>query len=90
MCMSARSGEGADRLVEKLLELLSADRREFSLKIPYSDAGIVDLLKREAVVSALEYAEDGIEVCAVLTPELFGRMKKYIPDLPEEKEEWDV
>ena len=90
VCMSARSGEGADRLVEKLLALLSADRREFTLRIPYSDAGIVDLLKREAVVSSLEYAEDGIAVCAVLTPELFGRMKKYIPDLPEEKEEWDV
>ena len=72
-----------------LLDLLSSERREFTLRIPYSDAGTVDLLKREAVVSTLEYTETGIELKAVLTPELFGRMKKYIPDLPEEKEEWD-
>ena len=90
VCMSAKSGEGADRLTERLLSILSAERKQFTLNIPYSDAGAVDLLKREAVVSSLRYGEEGIEICAVLTPELFGRMKKYIPEDPEGKEEGEV
>lgn len=78
VCISAISGEGSARLVEKLQKLLSADRREYVLSIPYQDAGIVDLLKRESVVKSLDYDNEGIKIRAVVTPEIYGRIRKYI------------
>ena len=78
VCISAISGEGSTRLVEKLQKLLSADRREYVLSIPYQDGGIVDLLKRESVVKSLDYYNEGIKIRAVVTPEIYGRIRKYI------------
>ena len=60
VCISARSGEGADALVSKLLEMLDRGKKQVRLEIPYSDAGIVDLLKRETAVLSMEYTDTGI------------------------------
>ena len=80
VCMSAKSGEGADMLVDALQKQLSADRREFVLRIPYRDAGMVDLLKREAIVKSIEYSNEAIILSAVVTPETYGKIRKYIND----------
>lgn len=89
VCISARSGEGADALVSKLLELLDRGKKQVKLEIPYSDAGIVDLLKREAAVLSMEYTDTGITAEAIVTPDVLGRMKKYIPGYVEPKEDWE-
>ena len=89
VCISARSGEGADALIAKLSDMLSGIGRETSLLLPYSAAGVADTLRREAEILSLEYGDDGIRVRAVLGPELFGRLKQYIPDYSEPKEEWE-
>lgn len=89
VCLSAKSGEGADILTRKLLDMLGRTKRRVALTIPYSDAGIVDTLKREGAVAKLEYTDSGIEAEAVLTPELIGRLKAYIPGYREPKEEWE-
>ena len=88
-CISARSGEGADALVSKLLELLDRGKKQVRLEIPYSDAGIVDLLKREAAVLSMEYTDTGITAEAIVTPDVLGRVKKYIPGYVEPKEDWE-
>ena len=79
ICISARTGEGAAALVEKLSEMLSSAQYETSLLIPYTDAGTVDLLKRDGRVLSMEYQEDGILLHAVLEAELYGRLKSFIP-----------
>lgn len=89
VCMSAKSGEGADMLVKKLSDMLSRGRRHVTLKIPYSKGGLVDILSREASILRLEYKDGGIEAEAIVAPELFGRVKEFIPDYKEEKEEWE-
>ena len=89
VCISARSGEGADALIAKLSDMLSGIGRETSLLLPYSAAGVADTLRREAEILSLEYGDDGIRVRAVLGTELFGRLKQYIPDYSEPKEEWE-
>ena len=88
VCISARSGEGADALVSKLLEMLDRGKKQVKLEIPYSDAGIVDLLKREAAVLSMEYTDTGITAEAIVTPDVLGRVKKYIPGYVEPKEDW--
>lgn len=89
VCISARSGEGADALVSKLLEMLDRGKKQVKLEIPYSDAGIADLLKREAAVLSMEYTDTGITAEAIVTPDVLGRVKKYIPGYVEPKEDWE-
>ena len=89
VCISARRGEGADALVSKLLEMLDRGKKQVKLEIPYSDAGIVDLLKREAAVLSMEYTDTGITAEAIVTPDVLGRVKKYIPGYVEPKEDWE-
>ena len=89
VCLSARSGEGADALVQKLSEMLDRGRRHVTLLLPYDSAGMVDLLSREGAVQRLDYTEAGIECEAVVGPELFGRIKKYIPGYEEPRDEWE-
>ena len=89
VCLSARSGEGADVLVRKLTDMLGKQKRTVTLRIPYSKAGIVDTLKRDASVTRLDYTDDGIEAEAVITPELLGRVKEFIPGYTEPREEWE-
>ena len=89
VCLSAKSGEGADALVKKLAVMLGQAKRRVMLSIPYAKAGVVDALKREANVMSMEYTDEGIKAEAVLTPALLGRVKEFIPDYKEEKEEWE-
>ena len=89
VCISAKSGEGADQLVRKLSELLDRGKRHLSLELPYAAAGLLDQLQREAAVLSTEYTEEGIRVEAVVPPELFGKCKPYIPGYREPKEDWE-
>ena len=89
VCLSAKSGEGADVLIKKLADMLGRQKRAVALSIPYSKAGIIDTLKRDASVTKLEYTDDGIKAEAVVTPELMGRVKEFIPGYTEPREEWE-
>ena len=89
VCLSARSGEGVSELVQKLLALLEQGNHRVHLEIPYSDAGVVDALNREASILSLEYTDTGITAEVVVPPELFGKVKKYIPGYVEPKEDWE-
>ncbi len=88
-CISAKSGEGADALVQKISSLLDRGRRRVSLLLPYSAAGVLDSLNREAKLLQTEYTEEGIRAEAIVSPELFGRVRQYIPGREEQKEDWE-
>ena len=89
VCISAATGEGTDSLVSALLQQLSGLSREVALLIPYTDAGIVDVIMRECLVQSSEYTETGIELRAVLDERLYGRLKQYIPDYQDAEEDWE-
>ena len=89
VCISAKSGEGADVLVRKLSGLLDPGRRRVILRIPYAEAGVLDALNREAKLLRADYGDEGIEAEAVVPPALFGRVKAYIPGYTEAKEDWE-
>ena len=89
VCISAKSGEGQDRLLSRISQLLDRGRKHVQLLVPYSAAGIIDSLNREAQVIKTEYTDSGIEIEAIVQPEMFGRVKGYIPGYVEPKEEWE-
>ena len=89
VCISARTGEGADALVKKLSEMLSRGKKQVHLEIPYSKGSLVDMLNREATVLSMDYGENGISAEVIVTPEIFGRIKAYIPGYTEPLEDWE-
>ena len=89
VCISAKSGEGADVLVKKLSQMLDRGKKHLFLELPYAAAGLLDSLNREAAVLSTEYTDTGVRVEAIVPPELFGRCKPYIPGYVEPKEDWE-
>lgn len=76
--ISALTGEGTDRLLEKISEMLDNGRKRVTMHLPYRMAGLLDSLHRDADVIRAEYLEDRIEVEAVVKPDTYGRIKEYI------------
>lgn len=68
VCLSAKSGEGVQELVGRLSALLDRGNHRVTLRIPYSDAGVMDLLNREAAVTSLEYLDDCIKAEVTVPP----------------------
>lgn len=89
VCISAKSGEGADALVKKLSEMLDRGKKQVELKIPYAGAAILDLLNREAAVLKTEYTDEGILCRAIVPPEVFGKITGFIPGYETPKEDWE-
>ena len=89
VCISAKSGEGAAELVDKLSKMLDRGKRRVSVRLPYSASALLDALNREAVIHSMEYTDDGIEAEVTVSPELFGRIKEYIPGYTEPREDWE-
>ena len=89
VCVSARTGEGTAELVEKLSRMLDRGKRRVTLLLPYAAAGLLDALNRDAKLLYSEYTEEGVAVEAVVPPELFGKVKAYIPGYEEPREEWE-
>jgi GTP-binding protein HflX len=85
--ISAKTGEGTDKLIEKIAELLGKGRKRVKLNIPYSDAGLSELLHREAEVISLEYTDTGISADVIIKPELWGRVRDYAERDTEENTE---
>ena len=89
ICISAKTGEGTADLVQKLADLLDRGKRHVHLSVPYQNAGVTDLLNREAIVEYLEYTDTSIEIDAVVTPDVLGRVKQFIPGWTEPHEDWE-
>ena len=77
--ISARTGEGVDKLLEMIASRLDSGSRRVELRIPYDKGGLLDQLYREAKVESVEYGET-IAVTAVCTPKVLGRMAPFIAE----------
>ncbi len=87
--VSARTGQGLDKLLERIGERLDRGNRRVVLSLPYDQGGLLDLLYREAGVEQVEYGES-IRVTALCTPKLLGRMREYVTEgWTPPKEPWE-
>ena len=75
--VSARTGEGLDRLISMIGDRLDGGAHRVTLRLPYDQGGVVDMLYREAKVERVEYGET-IEVTAVCTPKILGRVSAFL------------
>ena len=86
--ISAKTGEGVDRLLQAIDGKLDKGTRRVTIHLPFDKAGRLDGLYREAKVESVKY-ESTITVVSVCTPKVLGQMKPYIEGWQEEKEDWE-
>ena len=77
--VSAKTGEGLDRLRSMIGDRLDAGAHRVTFSLPYDKGGVLDTLYQEAKVEAVEYGET-ILVTAVCTPRLLGQLSEYLQD----------
>ena len=77
--ISAKTGEGVDKLLEMIASRLDSGSRRVEFRIPYDKGGLLDQLYREAKVENVEYGET-IAVTAVCTPKVLGQMAPFIAE----------
>ncbi len=78
--MCARSGIGMDELLTRIEQTLLGVLHHVVLLLPYSQAGVLDLLHKQAQVLRTDYTADGIEVEAVCSEELYGRYREFVKE----------
>ena len=86
--ISARTGEGVERLLEMIDRRLDKGSRRVRIHLPYDKGGLLDMLYREAKVEAVEYSET-IDVTAVCPPRVLGQIAAYTTDWAPPKEDWE-
>ncbi|MBE6919403.1 MAG: GTPase HflX [Ruminococcaceae bacterium] len=86
--ISAKTGEGIDKLMELIDGKLDKGTRRVTLHLPYDKTGLLDSIYREGKVESVEYGAT-VDVVAICTPRLLGQLKDYIEGWVEEKEDWE-
>lgn len=78
VCMSARTGEGVDTLLQAIVKNLDADKSVVRLNLPYAQSALVDVIRREGRLERTLYQQDCIDVSAVVGPGLLARLKPFV------------
>lgn len=86
--ISARQGQGLDRLLEAIEQTLARFKRRVEFILPYERASVLDMLYQEADVKQAEYGPEGIAVAVVCDIQILGRLREWVPDT-RKKEEWE-
>ena len=88
VCISAKTGEGVEKLLALIDKKLDRGTRRVTLHLPYDKTGLLDILYREAKVESVDYAAT-VDVVAVCNPRQLGQLKPYIEGWQEPKEDWE-
>ena len=78
VAISAKTGEGLPQLLELIEKELDRGLHHVKLLLPYSAAGLVDLLHQKAKVTELSYEDGGIVAQAVVDEQVFGKIRDYV------------
>ena len=82
VCISAKTGEGADELLRAVAETLGRDKRRAAFLLPYDKGSLVQLLHDEAAVLSQEYTESGTRIEALVKTELWAKLREYAEGEP--------
>ena len=80
--ISAKTGEGLDKLMEAIGKELDEGSKQVLLSLPYDKGGVLDMLYREAKVDSVEYGET-ILVQTTCTPKVLGQVSAYVVEQKE-------
>ncbi|MCL2519110.1 MAG: GTPase HflX [Oscillospiraceae bacterium] len=76
--ISAQNGEGVDKLVNILEQIVMDGKSDETFKIPNNEAGVLNRLYKEAVVTNVDYGDEYITVKATVDAKIKGAYKSWI------------
>ena len=77
VAISAKTGEGVDKLVQALQEALSSWRLRSRFRIPTNETALIAEIHRVGHVLELKYEGDHAEIVAHVPPELAQKLERY-------------
>ena len=80
--ISAKTGEGIDRLLAAIAEALPRDRRRVDLLLPFREGALAERCRREGAVEREWYEPEGLRMTVTLGAVLLAATRDYV--LPEE------
>ncbi len=75
--ISARTGEGVDKLLEAIEANLPVRMKRVSLLVPFANAGIISEIREKGTLLSEEYVADGVRAEAVVDEQLYHKVKDY-------------
>ncbi|HXY60324.1 MAG TPA: GTPase HflX [Chthoniobacterales bacterium] len=81
VAISARTGEGMNKLVQALQDALSAWRLRSRFRIPATESALIAEIHRVGHVLELQYEGDGALIVAHVPPELAQKLERYAAEL---------
>ena len=79
--ISAKTGQGLDRLAEAIQDTVRIGKRRVTFIIPNAEQGALSrLYSEQAAVESVDYGFDAVTVVATVDDRVYGMMKKYDPN----------
>ena len=78
ICVSAKSGEGMEGLIDLLHDALPGKKKEIEVLIPYSESRISSMLHDGEVILEETYEESGTKIRLMADEALYARLRQFI------------
>lgn len=78
--VSAKTTEGLNEVLLEIERILKSGRREIKALIPYSDTGLLQLIRGQGEKKVEEYKPEGIYIEANINEEIYHKLDKYVID----------
>ncbi|MFW6268929.1 MAG: GTPase HflX [Bacillota bacterium] len=75
--ISAQTGRGKDKLINKINSVIKKSMNNVNLKIPYDQANLVDEIYQQGTVFEEEYHKDHISIEALVSKQLANKLTPY-------------
>ena len=86
--ISAKTGQGLDRLAEAIQDVVRVGKRRVTFIIPNAEQGALSrLYSEQAAVESVDYGYEAVTVVATVDDRVYGMMKKYDPNAKTVKDE---
>lgn len=83
VCISGKTGEGLEELLNLIGHELSRKMKEVCLLLPYQQGDLLQQIHSSGEVIESEFVEEGVRVRARVPPSVAGRVKEYEIDQEE-------
>lgn len=80
LAVSARTGEGLDRLVEEVSQKLSERVVRCTVKLPFDKLSLAAVIREHGNVLSEEYEADGVLLTATVDRAVYNRIEPYVVD----------
>ena len=77
VAISARTGEGFDRLMDGMVKALESGHVRMRVKLPYGKEGLLALVRRDGKVFGEQYEQDGVVAEVLADAKIAPRLLEY-------------